>query len=545
MVIAQEIHGRPIAAASLAGCVRYRVIAGGCRAGSRAVHRHDQGRRQGRKGQPVDGAKVTIDMAEGTSRKFETKTNKKGEFIQIGLRAGAYKVTAEKDKLASNTADVARQHRPPGRGQPRARRRRRGRREGSRGEERRVEEGVRGRRRREPRRQPRRGDRQVHRGSRAEPDLLRLLLQHRLLGDAEEGLRQGRSGVQEGDRAEAGRRRGLQRPGQRLQRDQRKFDEAAAASAKATELAAAPARQPAAAAATPTRCSTRASSSGTRARSPRRRSSSKAAIAANPNHAEAHYQLGMALVNEGNLAGAATEFETYLKLAPTGPNAATAKGIARRAAQEVVIDRPPRSAPGWRTSARASRGAAGRVGATPPPSASSPSPRHFLRTTSAPLADAGPGRLRREQGPGSAAEDGRDVRRSPLRWHLVGHLQSNKAQKGRARFDVVHSVDTAALVAQARRSRRGCRTARSSCWCRSISPARRPSTARAKTTLPAIFDRGASVPRRARVVGLMLLPPAVDDPEAARPYFQALRGVRDACSRAASTRRCSASCRWG
>ena len=56
----------------------------------------------------------------------------------------------------------------------------------------------------------------------------------------------------------------------------------------------------------------------------------EAAVAANPNHAEAHYQLGMALVNEGNLAGAATEFETYLKLAPDGPNAATAKGLARR-----------------------------------------------------------------------------------------------------------------------------------------------------------------------------------------------------------------------
>jgi hypothetical protein len=35
----------------------------------------------------------------------------------------------------------------------------------------------------------------------------------------------------------------------------------------------------------------------------------------------------MALVNEGNLTAAATEFETYLKLAPTGPNAPTAKGI--------------------------------------------------------------------------------------------------------------------------------------------------------------------------------------------------------------------------
>jgi len=53
----------------------------------------------------------------------------------------------------------------------------------------------------------------------------------------------------------------------------------------------------------------------------------EAVVAANPNHAEAHYQLGMALVNEGNLAGAATEFETYLKIAPSGPNAAQAKAL--------------------------------------------------------------------------------------------------------------------------------------------------------------------------------------------------------------------------
>src|SRR5580765_3768066 len=44
----------------------------------------------------------------------------------------------------------------------------------------------------------------------------------------------------------------------------------------------------------------------------------EAAIAAKPDHADAHYQLGMALVNEGNLKGAAAEFDTYLKLAPTG-----------------------------------------------------------------------------------------------------------------------------------------------------------------------------------------------------------------------------------
>jgi hypothetical protein len=35
----------------------------------------------------------------------------------------------------------------------------------------------------------------------------------------------------------------------------------------------------------------------------------------------------MALVNEGNLPGAANEFDAYLKLAPEGPNAATAKSL--------------------------------------------------------------------------------------------------------------------------------------------------------------------------------------------------------------------------
>src|SRR5437763_3189343 len=34
----------------------------------------------------------------------------------------------------------------------------------------------------------------------------------------------------------------------------------------------------------------------------------------------------------------------------------------------------------------------------------------------------------------------------PIRWHLVGHLQSNKARKAGARFDVVHSVDSVGLV---------------------------------------------------------------------------------------------------
>ena len=49
------------------------------------------------------------------------------------------------------------------------------------------------------------------------------------------------------------------------------------------------------------------------------------AITIDPNHAESHFMLGRVLINLGKLGEAATEFETYLKLAPTGPNAKEAK----------------------------------------------------------------------------------------------------------------------------------------------------------------------------------------------------------------------------
>jgi len=49
------------------------------------------------------------------------------------------------------------------------------------------------------------------------------------------------------------------------------------------------------------------------------------AVKINPAHAEAHFMLGRVLINLGKLGEAATEFETYLKLAPTGPNAKEAQ----------------------------------------------------------------------------------------------------------------------------------------------------------------------------------------------------------------------------
>ena len=50
-------------------------------------------------------------------------------------------------------------------------------------------------------------------------------------------------------------------------------------------------------------------------------------IKMNASHADSHYQLGMALLNEGKLTEAVTEFETYVKLAPDGQYATHAKGM--------------------------------------------------------------------------------------------------------------------------------------------------------------------------------------------------------------------------
>src|SRR6187549_2644074 len=51
------------------------------------------------KNQPVEKADVTVEATDGMGRKFKLSTNKKGEYIQIGLPPGQYKITAAKDGL--------------------------------------------------------------------------------------------------------------------------------------------------------------------------------------------------------------------------------------------------------------------------------------------------------------------------------------------------------------------------------------------------------------------------------------------------------------
>jgi pyridoxal phosphate enzyme (YggS family) len=112
-----------------------------------------------------------------------------------------------------------------------------------------------------------------------------------------------------------------------------------------------------------------------------------------------------------------------------------------------------------------------------------------------------------------------------LTWHFVGHLQSNKARKAAQRFDVIHSVDSADLVKRideaAREAQRTVKMLVQVDLAGETTKHGAPAGA-----VPAILA-AATACNSARMVGLMLLPPAVDEPQAARPYFKALAALRD------------------
>ena len=112
-----------------------------------------------------------------------------------------------------------------------------------------------------------------------------------------------------------------------------------------------------------------------------------------------------------------------------------------------------------------------------------------------------------------------------LRWHLVGHLQANKARKAATRFSLIHSVDSAALLG--RIDHAATEAARPVDLLVQVDLAGEPTKHGAhEADLEPVFAAARSC-RTARVVGLMLLPPPAADPDEARPYFRALRAARD------------------
>ena len=114
----------------------------------------------------------------------------------------------------------------------------------------------------------------------------------------------------------------------------------------------------------------------------------------------------------------------------------------------------------------------------------------------------------------------------PLRWHLIGHLQSNKARRAVQLFDMIQSVDSFELAERLERiSAEEGRDALPILVQVDLADEATKSGV-SEAGLPPLLDliRGC---KHLSLEGLMVLPPYFDDPEATRPYFRRLREIRD------------------
>jgi PLP dependent protein len=119
-----------------------------------------------------------------------------------------------------------------------------------------------------------------------------------------------------------------------------------------------------------------------------------------------------------------------------------------------------------------------------------------------------------------------EIGHEQVRWHLVGHLQANKARRAVNLFDVIHSLDSVDL---ARRLDRHCVEA-----ARESLPVLIQVDLGHEETKSGIDESGLThlveslgPLMRLKLIGLMTLPPFFDDPEQSRPFFRRLRELRD------------------
>jgi PLP dependent protein len=124
-----------------------------------------------------------------------------------------------------------------------------------------------------------------------------------------------------------------------------------------------------------------------------------------------------------------------------------------------------------------------------------------------------------------AAPKSEAVRADGLRWHLIGHLQSNKVRLAVKTFDVIHTVDSVEL---AERLDRICgeEQRRLDVLVQVDLGHEDTKTGANESELPAIIET-LDAAQHLTPKGLMTMPPFFDDPEQTRPFFRRLREIRD------------------
>jgi len=119
-----------------------------------------------------------------------------------------------------------------------------------------------------------------------------------------------------------------------------------------------------------------------------------------------------------------------------------------------------------------------------------------------------------------------EIGRETAQWHLIGHLQSNKARKAVKLFDVIHTLDSLEL---AERLERICIEENRA----EISVLVQVDLAN-ESTKNGIKQEDLSqlveflkTCKHLKLKGLMIIPPYFQDAEKTRPYFRRLREIRD------------------
>ena len=110
-------------------------------------------------------------------------------------------------------------------------------------------------------------------------------------------------------------------------------------------------------------------------------------------------------------------------------------------------------------------------------------------------------------------------------WHLIGHLQTNKAKYAVRLFDMIHSVDRPELAVEI--DRRAGDAGRIMPVLIEVNLAGEKSKSGVSPGDARDLIRTIAPLPNLSVAGLMTMPPWFDDPEEARPFFRALRELRD------------------
>ena len=116
-----------------------------------------------------------------------------------------------------------------------------------------------------------------------------------------------------------------------------------------------------------------------------------------------------------------------------------------------------------------------------------------------------------------------------LRWHLIGHLQTNKAKQALGLFELIQSVDRLPLAEAIQREAQ--RSDRTASILVQVNTQEDPSKfGILPQELLSILEKVAALDRL-RVLGLMTIAPFVSDPEQCRPFFRKLRSLKESAEK--------------